>query len=67
MFQPEDKSTMTQLHTLSQLSAIERSHCYSSAAPTPLYGTARKPKATGVSKPNHSAESLNGGSRQGLR
>ena len=28
------------------------------SSPTPLHGTARKPKATGVSKPNHSAESL---------
>ena len=63
----EDKRTMAHLHTLSQLSAFERSHCYSSAAPTPLYGTARKPKATGVSKPNHSAESLNGASPPGLQ
>jgi len=67
MFQPEDKSTMTQIHTLSQLSAIERSHCYSSAAQTPSYETARKSKATGFSKPNHSAESLNGGSPPGLQ
>ena len=53
---------MTQLHTPSQLPVFVRSSCYSSVAPTPLYGTDRKPKATGVSKPNHSAESLNEGS-----